>query len=296
MQKIILFYKFAPLVDPEAIKLWQKSICNSLILKGRIIISEQGINGTLGGDIKDLKTYIKEYKTYGPLKTTVFKWSEGRAEDFPRLSVKVRDEIVTFGVADKIKVDKSGIIGGGKRLKPKQLHQLMEKKGSEVIFFDGRNNYESSVGRFKNAITPNVRHSRDFPAELVKPKYDKLKNKTVVTYCTGGIRCEVLTALMKQNGFNDVYQLDGGIIKYGQEYGDNGFWEGSLYVFDGRMGANFTPNSKDIGICSHCGKSTSNYENCANKACNDLVLICIDCKTTKRFCVSHSSSAKQLVK
>jgi len=277
MQKIILYYKFVPITDPEAVKMWQRSLCERLNLKGRIIIADHGINGTLGGDIDDLKAYIKETKQYLAFKGTVFKWSEGGRDNFPKLSVKVRSEIVTFGAPDEIEVDEKGVIGGGKHLKPEQIHELVKERGDDVIFFDGRNAYEAQVGRFKDAVVPDVRHTRNFAEELNDPKYDDIKDKPVVTYCTGGVRCEVLSMLMKKRGFKEVYQIDGGIHKYGQKYGDDGLWEGSLYVFDGRMGSKFSDKAVDIGTCIHCQGKTSNYENCANKACNDLVLICEAC-------------------
>jgi len=285
MQKIILYYKFTPIKDPEAVRLWQRALCEKLGLKGRIIIAEHGINGTLGGDITVLKQYAKETKTYEGFKDIVFKWSDGDHEDFPKLSIKVRPEIVTFGVSDKIKVDQKGIVGGGKHLKPKQIHELIAERGKDVVFFDGRNAYEAAIGKFSNAVVPDIEHTRDFPNELQNPKYDEIKKKPVVTYCTGGIRCEVLSMLMKQEGFEEVYQIDGGIAKYGEEFGDDGLWEGSLYVFDGRIGTKFSDKAKDIGKCSRCGAKTSNYNNCANKACNKLILICKNCEN-EQFCTA----------
>lgn len=276
MEKILLFYKFKPLKDPEAIRLWQKTLCEKLNLRGRILLAEHGINGTIGGNIKDLKQYVKETKTHPAFKGMVFKWSDGTGRDFPRLSVKVRPEIVTFGASEDIKIDSNGIIGGGKHLKPKQVHELVNKR-QDVVFFDGRNAYEAAVGKFKNAVIPEVEHTRDFKKELKKPRYQKLKDKPIVTYCTGGIRCEVLSVLMKNEGFKEVYQIDGGIVKYGEEFGDDGLWEGSLYVFDGRLGTKFTSQAKDIGVCIHCSGKTSNYENCANKSCNKLILVCKKC-------------------
>lgn len=284
MQKVILYYNFAPITDPEATRLWQTALASKLNLKGRIIIAEHGINGTLGGDIKDLKAYVKETKSYKPLKNTAFKWSDGSGEDFPRLSVKVRPEIVAFGVPNDIKVDEDGVVGGGKHLKPAQVHELVEKHGEDVVFFDGRNAYEAAVGKFKDAVVPDVEHTRDFAKELTDTKYDAIKDKPVVTYCTGGIRCEVLSMLMKKNGFKDVYQIDGGIVKYGEAYADEGLWEGSLYIFDKRMGQKFSDKAIDIGECTHCKTKTSNFENCANKACNKLVLICEECNTNTLKC------------
>lgn len=289
MQKTILYYKFMPVADPEAVRLWQRTLCEKLNLKGRILISEHGVNGTLGGDIKDLKAYVKETKGY--FKGIAFKWSEGGRDDFPRLAVKVRPEIVTFGAAQDIKVNDQGIVGGGKRLNPKEVHQLVEEKGDDVVFFDGRNAYEAAVGKFKNAVVPNVNHTRDFAKELDDPTYEAIKDKPVVTYCTGGIRCEVLSMLMKQKGFKDVYQLDGGIVKYGEQYGDDGLWEGSLYVFDDRMGTKFSDKAKDIGNCVHCTGKTSNYENCADKSCNDLILICEECVGVHSHCARHGQMA-----
>lgn len=283
MQKIILFYKFAPISDPEAVRLWQRTLCEKLNLKGRVLIADHGINGTLGGDLNNLKQYVKETKSFAAFKGIVFKWSDGGEDNFPKLIVKVRPELVTFGVRDKIKVDENGIVGGGKRLRPEQLHQLVQERGDEVVFFDGRNAFEAAVGKFKNAVVPKVDHTRDFPAALADPKFNELKEKTVVTYCTGGIRCEVLTVLMKEQGFKDVYQLDGGIVKYGETYGDEGLWEGSLYVFDDRMGTKFSSKAKDIGNCVHCTSKTSNYENCADTDCNKLMLVCKAC-AHKEYC------------
>ena len=285
MQKIVLYYVFTPLHDPEAIRLWQRSLCERLGLKGRILISKHGLNGTVGGEVDAVKAYVKETKAYAPFKEVVFKWSDGTGSDFPRLSVKVRPEIVTFGAADEVKVDQGGVVGGGVHLKPRQVHELVEQRGDEVVFFDGRNAHEAAIGKFKNAVVPDTHTTRDFISELESGKYDDIKDKPVVTYCTGGIRCEILSALMKSRGFKEVYQIDGGIVKYGEAYGDNGLWEGSLRVFDNRMTVNFSGNPAVIGECTHCGSKTSNYENCAFANCNDLVLICESCKedTDKLF-------------
>lgn len=277
MQKVILFYKFVAIADPEALKLWQRTLCEGLDLKGRILIADHGINGTLGGTIQDLKRYVKATKGHAALKDIVFKWSDGTGQDFPKLVVKVRPEIVTFNAADEIAVDENGIIGGGTHLKPCQVHQLVKERGEDVVFFDGRNAYEAAVGKFKDAVIPDVNLTKNFKQELADPKYDAIKDKPVVTYCTGGIRCEVLSMLMKKEGFKEVYQIDGGIVKYGETYKDEGLWEGSLYVFDGRMGLKFSDGAKDIGVCSHCRAATSNYENCAVKSCNQLIVLCADC-------------------
>jgi UPF0176 protein len=284
MQKILLYYKFAPLSDPEAVRLWQKSLCEKLNLKGRILLSKHGINGTVGGDLDALKAYAKETRAYPAFKGMQFKWSDGGRDHFPRLSIKVRDEIVTFGVPDELQVDEHGVVNGGKHLSPKAVHELVKERGEDVIFFDGRNAYEAAVGKFKNAVVPDTRTTRDFLRELESDKYNDIKDKPVVTYCTGGIRCEVLSSLMKNRGFKDVYQIDGGIVKYGETYKDEGLWEGSLYVFDDRMNLKFSDKAVDIGVCVHCQSRTSNYENCALTSCNNLVLICEACKDDNTTC------------
>jgi UPF0176 protein len=278
MNKVILYYKFVPVADPAMTMRWQRELCNRLGLKGRIIISPHGINGTLGGNIDSLRKYKAQMNTSVIFKGITYKWSEGNGQEFPKLSVKVKPELVAFDVPDEIEVNEDGVQGGGKHLKPAQLHKLVEEKGEDVIFFDGRNAYEAQVGRFKNAVVPDTKTTRDFVRELDSDKYNDIKDKPVVTYCTGGVRCEVLSALMKKRGFKDVYQMDGGVVKYGEKYGDEGYWEGSLYIFDNRMSHRFSDKTKDIGECIHCSGKTSNFENCSNVSCNRLVLMCQKCK------------------
>lgn len=293
MQKILLYYKFTPIKDPEAVKLWQKTLCDSLNLQGRILISTHGLNGTVGGEMDDLKKYIKATKEFPGFKGTVFKWSDGGRDDFPRMSVKVKNEIVAFDAADELKVDENGVVGGGVHLKPKEVNKLVEERGDEVVFFDGRNAFEAKIGRFKNAVVPDTRTSRDFIKELESGKYDDIKDKPVVTYCTGGIRCEILSSLMKNRGFKEVYQIDGGIVKYGESYGDDGLWEGSLHVFDDRMKVDFSDHTAVVGRCVHCAGLTNNYENCAFANCNDLVLICLNCKQNSDL-LFHTDECRKL--
>ena len=177
---------------------------------------------------------------------------------------------MALDVADELEVDEHGVVGGGKHLKPEEVHKLVEERGDDVVFFDGRNAYEAKVGKFKDAIVPDVRTSHDFKKELEDPKYDDIKDKPVVTYCTGGIRCEIISSMMKKRGFKEVYQIDGGIVKYGEKYADDGLWEGSLYVFDGRMNVKFSDKAKDIGECVHCGGKTSNFETVRLKVVTNL--------------------------
>ena len=280
LHRIVLFYCFTPLADPEAVRLWQRTLCEGLGLTGRIIVSPDGINATVGGELGAVKRYLRATKEYPGFRGIDVKWSEGGPEDFPRLSVKVRPELVTFGAPEELVVDEGGVVGGGEKLTPGQLHELVDAgraAGREVVFFDGRNAFEAEIGRFKGAVVPDTATTHDFLAELDSGKYDALKDQPVVTYCTGGIRCEVLTAHMRQRGFREVYQLDGGIVRYGEQFGDAGLWEGSLYVFDRRMRLEFSPDAVTIGRCARCESPTSDFHNCGNPACRELTLYCSAC-------------------
>lgn len=286
MPKVILFYLFTPLADPEALRLWQRDLCESLGLGGRIILSKDGINGTVGGELKQVKKYVRKTREYTPFKNLGIKWSEGRGDDFPRLSVKVRDELVSFGAPGELKVNEHGVVGGGTHLTPRQLHNLVAEK--DVTFFDGRNAFEAEIGRFAGAVVPDVANTREFVAELESGKYDHLKNEPVVTYCTGGIRCEVLSSLMINRGFTEVYQLDGGIATYGDQYGDDGLWEGSLYVFDKRMAVQFSDHTKVISVCRECGSPTSRMQNCTDLACLEQFVVCAECGQSPVYCEAHT--------
>ena len=244
LQKIILYYGFAPVADPEALKLWQKTLCASLGLKGRILISKHGINGTLGGDMSALKKYVRQTKEYAGFKKIDFKWSDGTGNDFPRLRVRVRSELVAFNAPDEIEVDARGVVGGGKHLKPAQVDALVAERGDEVVFFDGRNAFEAKIGKFKNAIIPDVQTSHDFIRDIESGKYDDIKDKPIVTYCTGGIRCEKAAIFMREHDLPNTYQLDGGILKYFEDVG-SAHYEGSCFVFDEREA--LEPTLESIG-------------------------------------------------
>ncbi|MDR6869000.1 UPF0176 protein [Microbacterium resistens] len=293
--KIVLFYAFAPLADPEAIRLWQRDLCEALLLRGRIVLSRDGINGTLGGDLPAVKRWLRSFRSYAPFRDADVKWSEGTgidaegySTDFPRLSVKVRDEIVSFGAPGELRVDGQGVVGGGTRLTPDALHDLVAERGDEVVLFDGRNALEAQIGRFRGAVVPDVETTREFVGLLDSGAYDHLKGRPVVTYCTGGIRCEVLSGLMRSRGFGEVYQLDGGIARYGERFGDDGLWEGSLYVFDGRGSVDFSEHTAVIGVCAGCGTATNRTANCPDPSCRSQFVVCEGCGAVP--CSAHAAA------
>ncbi|MBB2976794.1 UPF0176 protein [Microbacterium endophyticum] len=284
VSKILLYYRFTPIADPEAIRVWQRDLCELLGLRGRILISKDGINGTVGGELKAVKTYWRKMRAYAPFAETDFKWSEGSdldarglSNDFPRLVVKVRDEIVSFGAPDELRVDEGGVRGGGTHLSPEAVNALVAERADEVVFFDGRNSFEAEIGKFKNAVVPDAATTRDLVSAIDSGQYDHLKDKPIVTYCTGGVRCEVLSSLMISRGFSEVYQIDGGIVRYGERFGNSGLWEGSLYVFDAREALTFGPNAAVIGKCSGCGAPESRMVNCADSNCQSRVVQCAAC-------------------
>jgi UPF0176 protein len=277
LNKIILYYAFAPVADPHAVVLWQRALCEQHGLTGRIIVSPHGINGTVGGPMAAVKRYARATKEYPGFGKMDVKWSEGTGNDFPRLSVKVRPELVAFQSPDEITVGPEGVVNGGTHLSPREVNDLVSERGDDVVFFDGRNEFEARIGRFKNAVVPDVRTTHDFITELDSGKYDHLKDKPIVTYCTGGVRCEILSAAMLNRGFSEVYQIEGGIVRYGEAFRDKGLWEGSLYVFDERMTVNFSDNAAVIGQCDLCGSGTSTVVNCANLDCRHRAIMCSEC-------------------
>lgn len=275
MEKIILYYKFVPVPDPGTVMFWQRNLCERLGLKGRIIVAGQGINGTLGGPIKAVKAYVKEMNAHPLFGGIEYKWSDGGVEDFPRLSVKVRPELVTLAPGEQFDVFNST-----RGLKPDEWHDYISKH-PDVLILDARNDYESDIGAFKgrNVIKPKIKTFK----EIKKTLESLPKDQPVLTYCTGDIRCEYLSAYMSHKGFDEVYHLDGGIVKYGEQYKDDGYWEGKCFVFDRRLNVAFSDKAADIGSCIHCGAKTSHHINCADIACNNLVLVCENCVATDQF-------------
>ena len=267
MHKIILYYKFAPVIDPEMVRLWQRELCCRLDLKGRIVIAEHGINGTLGGRLEDLRAYKRAMNTTTTFKDIEYKWSLGNRDDFPKLSIKVRPELVTLAPNEKFDVFNSST-----GLRPKQWHQYLEDN-PEVTVLDARNYYESEIGNFqaKNLLKPNIKTFKQVKSALKTLP----KDKPVLTYCTGDVRCEYLSAYMKHKGFKQVYHLDGGIVKYGQLYQDDGYWVGKCYVFDRRMRMAFSDKAQDLANCLNCRQATSHQVNCDD--CNRQVVICSVC-------------------
>lgn len=289
--QIILFYKYVHIKDPEMVALSERELCEKLGLKGRCIIANEGINATYEGTKENIKKYIEELEKDKRFKNIHFKISKGTGSAFPKLSVKVRKEIVSLhlGICDINPNEVTGI-----HLKPEELHEWLAPSGVEGIktkkefyIIDMRNAYEHKVGHFSNSILPPIENFRDLPK--VVEQIAHLKNKTVLTVCTGGVRCEKASGFLITQGFKDVYQLDGGIVSYMEKYPNEDF-QGKLYVFDGRVTMGFYTDDmkhKIIGKCDSCEEQSENYVNCANPVCHRHFIVCEKClgKTEgKAFC------------
>ncbi|MDC0048346.1 rhodanese-related sulfurtransferase [Verrucomicrobia bacterium] len=287
--QVLLYYLYTPIEHPDEVAKRQTNLCNEHDLKGRIIIAGEGINGTVSGTKDSTEVYIKE--TLGLLGTSEmeFKVESNSGHAFKKLSVKVRSEIVSLHLTKEQDINPEKITG--ERLSPEQF--LEEMGNDDVLLFDGRNKYESDLGRFKGAICPPVDNFRDFP-EWIKENFSDSKNKRILTYCTGGIRCEKLSGFLMKEGFSSVAQLDGGIINYGNDALTKGKnFDGQCYVFDQRIGVEVnSTNPKVIAVCCHCEISTQRYKNCSYKPCNLQIFICEKCELESgRFCDENCQSS-----
>lgn len=281
MEKILLYYKYVDIQNPHAIMDWQRQLCQSLGLKGRILLAHEGINGTIGGKIESLEAYKKAMSEHPYFGDIDFKESEGGADHFPRLMIKVKNEVVRMGVDPSIVSHKDA----GKHLTPEEVHQLLSNKPENLVILDGRNNYEARVGLFQDAIVPDIETFREFPG-YIDENLEQFKDKQVLMYCTGGIRCERASAYLKsKNVTQEVYQVQGGIHRYIEKFPD-GFFRGKNYVFDGRI--SMQANNDIIGCCDICAKPYDQYDNCINAQCNKLIIVCPDCTQTYQYTCSEN--------
>lgn len=251
----------------------QREFCEARGMKGRILISQEGINGTVVGKARDIKAYMKFTEAHDEIGELEWKISETKHEIFPKLRVVVRDEIVTLGLKSKNKDVQ--LEHKADYIEPQELLDLYEKN-EEFYIVDARNEYEARIGKFKDAIYFDIDNFRDFPQAVKKIK--DLKDKPVITYCTGGVRCEKASAYLKEKGFKNVRQLHGGIQRYGDLVGGKNF-EGTMYVFDRRVHVPVnTVNPSVISECYHCGTKIARYLNCCNAKCNKQIICCQSCE------------------
>jgi len=265
--RVLLYYCYTPIADPEAFREEHHLLCLRLNLLGRIIIAPEGLNGTVSGLTADCEAYMAAVKADPLFDSLDFKVEEQDTHTFQKLHVRVKTEIVHSDLlVDPLKQT-------GVHLEPDEFRTL--KNDPDVVLIDMRSNYEHSVGRFKGAITFEMENLRDLPDHMDEIAH--LKQKKVITYCTGGIKCEKASAYLLSQGFENVYQLHGGIIKYGIEEGGEDF-DGKCYVFDNRVAVDVNQvNPTVISTCHRCGTASDRMVNCASPACNNHIALCESC-------------------
>ncbi len=274
--EIILFYKYVHIDDPARLVKEQKALQERLDLKGRTLIAPEGINATIEGRREDIAEYLNFFLSDPRFATTHIKRSPGTGTAFPKTMVKLRSEIVTLGLGE-CDIDPNKVTG--KRLLPEELHDWLNTT-KEFYIIDMRNAYEHIFGHFENSIQPAMDNFRDLPKFVESLSH--LKEKTVLTVCTGGVRCEKASGYLVSQGFSDVYQLDGGIVSYMEKYPNENFL-GKLYVFDNRITMGFftdDPKHQIVGKCIVCDAPSERLTNCHNHDCHRQLIACEACEET----------------
>lgn len=290
MYCVLAYYYFNKILDPHLFIKEHKEYLSSKDAKGRIYINEEGINGQMSIHESQAEEYIQWLNSFEPLKDMEVKIHLFDEHAFAKMTIKYRDQLAALD--SKIDMKKTG-----EHVPPKKWREMLENKDPDTILVDVRNQYEWEVGHFEGALLPKLETFRDFKSYIqeLKKQYDSKKTK-VMMYCTGGIRCEMYSCLMKDEGFDQIYQLDGGVIQYGLKEGSS-HWRGKLFVFDDRM---VVPISSDkaeaIAKCHKCGCECDTYYNCANMDCNGLFISCDDCAAELKGCCSEKCTHEPRVR
>ena len=248
MFKVAALYKFAQVAKPEDLQKKIKAKLKELNIYGTILVGDEGLNGTISGKENDLTNALGFIKKIPGFSDLDIKHSASETKPFMRLKVKLKEEIVTIG-------DKSidPVNQAGKYVESSEWNELI--KDPNTLLIDTRNNYEYSIGTFKDAINPETETFREFPQWVKKQKFSKQdkKNKNIAMFCTGGIRCEKASSFMKLDGFDNVYHLKGGILKYLEETPSNeSLWQGECFVFDDRVSVQHDLSEGTYDMCHGC--------------------------------------------
>lgn len=249
---IILFYKFVTIESPDGLCAAQKELCTALGLQGRLLIAHEGINGTFEGTRAHVEAYKQALRNDSRFQDMGFKESAGTGTAFHKLDIRVRSEVVTLGAGSfDIAAETAPEISA-------EELQALYASGEDFVVLDLRNDYEIESGAFEKTVHPHLRNFRDLPQKI--ESIAPLKNKKVITVCTGGIRCEKATCLLKREGFENMYQLKDGIHTYMQKFPGSHF-KGTLFVFDNRMVTPVVENApRDIiGKCQYCHAASEDY-------------------------------------
>jgi UPF0176 protein len=276
------FTAFTP-AELEQFKTELISASKKMGIKGLIVIAEEGFNGTVAGELQACENFESFLRSYPWGKDFEIKYSPSHFQPFRRFKVDLRPEIVTSKNLD-IKVE-----GKRRHLSPKEWHDLLNSENPPVVI-DTRNDYESRIGTFKGAIAPDIKKFNDFASYLEKTNIPK--DKPLLMFCTGGIRCEKAIYEAERLGYTNSYQLDGGILKYFEEYPDGGTFDGECFVFDNRVAVDskLTPTKK-YKLCPLCGEPGNEIIECGN--CHRKGILCENClpkNACSKNCAHHLSN------
>ena len=298
--RVLLFYKYVTIEEPELFTKQHLDFCKSLGIKGRILVSGEGINGTLSGTIEQTDAYMAHMKNDPRFSDIMWKIDEADGHAFKKMFVRYRPEIVSLQLGED---DLDPNETTGQYLSAQEFKEALLDDNTVVI--DARNDYEFDLGHFRGAIRPDIRSFRELP-EWIQENKEQFMDKRVVTYCTGGIRCEKFSGWLVKEGFKDVGQLHGGIATYGKDPEVQGeLWDGKMYVFDERIAVDI--NRKEhiiVGKDWFDGTPCERYVNCANPSCNRQMLCseeneytymrscCHDCRIVEnnRYVAEHKLS------
>lgn len=265
--RVLLYYQYVPIEDGETFAQKHLADCKELGLKGRILVADEGINGTVSGTIEQTNAYMELMKNDPRFSSTIFKIDEAEQNAFKKIHVRYRPELVNLSLED----DVNPLELTGAYLDPKEFREAMLDENTVVI--DARNDYEFDLGHFRGAIRPEIRSFRELP-QWIRDNKEQFMEKRVLTYCTGGIRCEKFSGWLVREGFKDVGQLHGGIATYGKDPEVQGdLWDGQMYVFDSRIAVPI--NQKEhviVGRDWFDGSPCERYINCGNPECNRQML------------------------
>lgn len=276
----LAYYIFTSIDNPHLEVQKHKYFFENKDVSGRIYFSEGGINGQMSGQMEACEEYMSWLRADSRFSTISFKIHSVEQNIFPRMTVKYRQQLVAL---DEVVNPEEG----GEHVSPQQWKEMLES--GEYLILDVRNRYEWEIGHFEEATLPPIDTFREFPAYATQlsEEVDPATTK-VMMYCTGGIRCELYSALLKNRGFDQVYQLSGGVIGYGLQEG-NQHWKGKLFVFDDRLAIPIDGKEADpITECAYCSIPCDTYYNCANMDCNALFISCLTCLDRLKGCCQES--------
>ena len=291
MFKVAALYKFSQINNPLEVQIYLKKILKNLSIYGTILVGNEGINGTIASrDKKNLNKALMYLKNLKGFKDLDIKFSNSKKKPFIRLKIKLKQEIVTIG--DK-SIDPTKNVG--EYVNPEDWNSLIEEEN--ILLIDTRNDYEYSIGSFKDSINPNTQKFRDFPEWLKGQNFtqEDKNSKKVAMFCTGGIRCEKASSLMKNEGFKKVYHLKGGILKYFESVSkENSLWDGECFVFDDRVSVKHDLSVGDYDMCHGCRMPITETDKISQKYIQGVS--CPNCfdQTTEEQKSRYMSRQKQI--